>query len=93
MTVSKQYSIATARNSLPALVHSVETGPPVELTRRGRPVAVLLSRSEYDRLRRGTPDLWEAIQDFRRTADLESLDVDEVYAGVRDRSPGREPEL
>lgn len=91
--MTKQYSIATARNSLPALVHSVENGPPVELTRRGRPVAVLLSLLEYDRLRHGKPDLWEAIQDFRRTTDLDGLDIDEVYAGVRDRSPGREPEL
>ncbi len=91
--MSKQYSIAAARNSLPALVHSVEKGPPVELTRRGRPVAVLLSRAEYERLKRGKPDLWESIQDFRGTADLESLDVDEVYAGVRDLSPGRDPEL
>lgn len=42
-TMSKQCSITAARNSLTALVHQVEKGPPVELTRRGRPVAVLLS--------------------------------------------------
>ncbi len=92
-SIPRQYSIADARNSLPALIHSVENGAPVELTRRGRPVAVLLSRSEYQKLKRGKSDLWEAIQEFRQSTDLEDLDVDAVYAGVRDPSPGREPEL
>jgi len=91
--MSKQYSIASARNNLPALVHAVETGPPLELTRRGRPVAVLLSCSDYEKLKGGKSDLWEAIEGFRRSADLTLLDIDQVYAGVRDPAPGREPEL
>ena len=89
----KQYSIATARNSLPALVHAVETGPPVEITRRGQPVAVLLSIDEYRRMNGKKPDLWAAIQQFRQSADLENLDVEEIYADVRDRSAGRDPAL
>lgn len=88
-----QYSIAAARKSLPALVHAVEEGPRVEITRRGQPVAVLLSIGEYQRMSDKKPDLWTAIQRFRQTADLEALNVEEVYADVRDRSPGREPEL
>ena len=91
--MSRQYSIAQARSSLPALVHSVEDGPPVELTRRGRPVAVLLSLEEYERLQRKTPDFWEAVETFRRDVDLEALDAASVYADVRDRSPGRKPDF
>ncbi len=88
-----QYSISQARNSLPALVHAVEDGAAVELTRRGRPVAVLVSKSAWDRLARPRADLWSAIERFRAETDLEALDVDQILEGVRDRSPGREPEI
>lgn len=47
----RDISIAEARNKLPALVHSVEGGPAVRLTRRGKPVAMLVSLEEYERLR------------------------------------------
>lgn len=89
----REFSIADARNQLPALVHSVESGPPVRLTRRGKPVAVLVSVEEYERLRPQGPDLWQAIEAFRQRTDLTDLDVDEIFGGVRDRSPGRQVEL
>ncbi len=91
--MQKQYSIAAARNKLPALVHDIEKGPPVELTRRGKPVAVLLSIGEYQRLRRDKPDLWQAIRSFREETDLAELDAEGVWVDLRDRAPGREPEL
>jgi prevent-host-death family protein len=87
----KQYSIASARNRLPALVHDVERGPAVQLTRRGKPVAVLLSIDEYERIHPGQPDFWEAVSRFREESDLEELRAEEVWADVRDRSAGRDP--
>jgi len=48
----KQFSINEAKNKLPAIIHYVEKGPFVELTRRETPVAVLLSIEEYERLSR-----------------------------------------
>ena len=45
------YSIAEAKNNLSGLVHEAEKGHPVRLTRRGKPVAVLMSTEHYDRLR------------------------------------------
>ena len=36
-------SIADARNRLPALVHQAEAGEAVTITRRGKPVAVVIS--------------------------------------------------
>jgi antitoxin Phd len=46
-----QVSIAEARNHLPRLVQQAEAGETVQITRRGRLVAVLLSQEEYGRLR------------------------------------------
>ena len=46
----KQYSIAKARDHFTSLVRTVERESAVELTRRGKPVAVILSIREYERL-------------------------------------------
>ena len=43
------YSIAAAKNNLSGLVHEAEQGHPVRLTRRGKPVAVLISTEQYER--------------------------------------------
>lgn len=75
--MGKQYSIAQARDHLPGIVHEVERGAPVELTRRGKPVAVILSLQDYRRLSSGRIDLWQAIE------------PEEWLEGVRARSPGR----
>ena len=48
--MEEQYTIADAKNKLPSLIHSVETGQAVKLTQHGRPVAVLLSIKDYQRL-------------------------------------------
>jgi len=44
------YSIAAAKNNLSSLVHEAEQGHPVRLTRRGKPVAVLISTEQYERI-------------------------------------------
>ncbi len=46
----KQFSIVEAKNKLPAIIHSVEVGSAVELTRRGKPVDMVMSTAEYERL-------------------------------------------
>ena len=56
--MENQYSIAEAKNKLPSIIHSVERGPSVKLTRRGRPVAVLLSIQENERLSQKKKDFW-----------------------------------
>jgi prevent-host-death family protein len=50
--MSKQYSVAEARERLARVVQEVEQGTTVELTRRGKPVAVVLSLDTYERLSR-----------------------------------------
>ena len=85
--------VAQARNSLTRLIHEAEGGNAVGITRRGKPVAVLVSREEYDRLesRESKRDIWEAIEDWRaRTSfDWPELTPEEVD-GWRDRGQGRE---
>lgn len=87
-----QYSIAQARDQLTQLVHQAEQGNPVELTRRGKRVAVILSAEEYDRLASQKGDFGKSLATFRERLEIEQIDIDpdEVFKDVRDRSPGRE---
>lgn len=90
-----QYSIAQARDCFAQLVHKVEEGGTVELTRRGQRVAVILSAEAYDRLR-PKRNAWKAVQAFREKYDVanweDDLDIDAIF-DVRDKSPGREVDL
>jgi hypothetical protein len=45
---------------------------------------------EYERLKSGRPDFWQALQSFRQRTRLASLDLDDPFAGVRSRSTGRD---
>jgi prevent-host-death family protein len=87
--MDKIYSIAEARNHLSEVVHEAEAEGPVTLTRRGRPVAVVLAQAEFQRLRSVRLGFWEATAAFRASTDISGLALDEVYRDVRDRSPGR----
>ena len=93
--MNEQHSIAEARSNLPDLVKKAEAGRAVELTRRGEPVAVLIGRKEYDRLLTGSSRFSSAWDEFVKDADLASLEIDpgEVFAGVRDKTPGRNTTL
>ncbi len=88
----QSYSVAEARNRFAEIVHDLGKTASVEVTRRGKPVAVLISIEEYERLCSRRPDFWEAYQAFRKEFDLDNLnmDPDEIFADVRDKSPGRE---
>ncbi len=87
----RQYSIAKARDHFTSLVRSVERESAVELTRRGKPVAVILSIQEYKRISAGQASFWDAYSAFREQVNLEELDIEpDTFAGLRDRSPGRE---
>lgn len=93
--MDEQHSIAEARNQLPRLVREAESGKAVELTRRGEAVAVLIGRREYERLAARPRRFSEAWAAFTREVDLEDLkiDPDDVFGGVRDRTPGRDTDL
>jgi antitoxin Phd len=86
-----RYSIAEARNRFAEIVHALRHVPQIEVTRRGRPVAVLISVEEFERLRAVGAGFWSAYSDYRDAHDLAELGIEpEVFAGVREPSPGRE---
>ena len=89
----KRYSIAEARNRFTSLVHAAEAGAIVELTRRGKPIAVLLALKEYERLREGRRSFTEAYREFlRRNPDFaaNAVEPEDWLHEVRDPSPGRD---
>ena len=88
-----QVSIAEAKNELTRLIHEAEQGETVHITRRGKPVAVLVSEDVYARFKslEQKTDVWQAIQTWRENSsfDWPELTQEEVDSW-RDRSPGRE---
>ena len=90
----KQFSIAEARNRFTSLVRDVEQDSAVELTRRGKPVAVLLSIREYRRLSGDKGSFREAFAAFQNRFNLQELNIEpEIFEDLRDKSPGREISL
>ena len=87
--MSNSYSIAEAKDQLPRLVHEAEGGLPVEITRRGRRVAVLLSTDAYARLAEIAPSLWQGICELRADYRVAEMDDDGAPDAVRDHAPGR----
>jgi prevent-host-death family protein len=88
--MSQRYSIAEARSRLPKIIDQAEAGVEVELTRRGRPVAVLISHREFERLRGKPRHFGDAYRKFLETHSLHDVGVDDDFAAsVRDRTSGR----
>ena len=89
--MERRYSIAEARNNLPGIVHAVEKGEPVELTRRGKLVAVIVSIEEYERLKPRKRDWVDAIEEWRSRTNFAALGITgHEFDDVRDKSPGRD---
>ena len=82
----KQWALQDAKARLSELVRDACDHEPQEITLRGRPAAVVLSREDYDRLLRPR----ESLAEFMRRSPLhgaEDVDLE------RDPSPARELEL
>lgn len=103
--MKEQYSTQQLNSHLPKVLKQIEQGNSIEITKKGEPFAVILSASEYQRLTAQTshnaePTLapvttkfsfWQSIQDFRALHDLKELELEaDVFADIRDLSPGRE---
>ena len=83
-------SIAEAKTQLTRLISQAELGEAVHITRRGKPVAVLVSESEYARLRQSEThrSFWELIVEMRDDPAFEPIEwsLDDINAW-RDRRP------
>lgn len=85
-------SVAEAKDQLSRLIRQAETGQEVQLTRRGRPVAVLLGHAAWEELRGDGVAFAERYRRFRESHDLEALDIDpdEIYSDTRPQTTGRD---
>jgi prevent-host-death family protein len=90
--MAKSYSIAEARERFSEVVDRAASGTPVRISRRGKPVAVLVSATWFESRERRRPTFWEAYQAFRKELELADIDLDpdEIWKDVRDKSPGRD---
>jgi antitoxin Phd len=93
--MSKRYSIADARRNLPTLVNEAESGSDILLTRRGQPVAIVVSVEEYERLKAPRASFADTYQAFReRFPATGSAGIGARYfRGLRDRSRGRKVDV
>lgn len=93
--MAQRYAIAEARANLPTLIDEAEGGVAIELTRRGEVVAIMISVSEYERLRSQRVGFQAAYQQFLKKHSPADIGVDAAAFAkqVRDRSPGRKVPL
>ena len=89
--MTEKHSISDARRNLSKLIREAEDGTTVELSRRGKPVAVLIGYSDFRRLSANRRGFGAAYRDFTEAVDLSELglDPDVLFEGVRDRTRGR----
>lgn len=93
--MTERYSITEVHRNLPRLVREAERGKAVELTRRGEPVAMLISRHRFEQLASSHSGFTEAYGIFAKRVDLAKLDLDpdQLFSGVRADTQGRDVEL
>ena len=85
-----QYSVADAKSHLSQILREAEGGTEIEITRRGRPVAILLGTGRYEELTSGRSGFSNRYRLFREEHDLASLEIDPDEIFPRESSPGRE---
>ena len=92
-SMTERYSIADARTSLAAIVDQAEAGQKVELTRRGRAVAVVISLREFERLRGGRRPFGKAYRAFVEKYPPSKIGLDAEFPPARDKATGRKVSL
>jgi prevent-host-death family protein len=89
------FSIAEAKSQFAQLVNQAESGQAVRITRRGRPVAVLMSEAEYERLstpREGLLAFTAALRSQATATGMVLFD-DAELGDLRDQSERPVPDL
>lgn len=90
----RSYSVAEARAALPQVINDAKSGQVIEITRRGKPEAVVISLEEYQRLKSNParPSFMERYREWRASVEPGDLDFEPgFFEGLRDKSPGRPP--
>ncbi len=90
----KTYSVSMARANMTAILNEVQAGLVIQITRRGQPVAVIMSPTECGALERRRLAFREACADFRTRFGLDGLGLDrEFFRALRDQRSGRTVKL
>jgi prevent-host-death family protein len=92
--MQRSYSVADARAKLAEIIDEVEGGEDVEIVRRGKKVAVLVSPARYARMAGERTAFGDAYDAFMRGRDPKLFGLDaEEFEKSRDRTPGRTVKL
>jgi prevent-host-death family protein len=84
-------SVAEARQHFARLIKRAQQGKTIEITRRGEPVAVLLSASEYSAITGERSSFIDAMRQVRERLGVDELEIgDAEFEGLCEESPGRE---
>ena len=76
------------------LIKRAQQGKTIEITRRGEPVAVLLSATEYSAIMGERSSFIDAMKHVRERLGVDELEIgDAEFEGLRGESPGREISL
>jgi prevent-host-death family protein len=94
LMAATKVSVAEARQHFARLIERAQQGKTIEITRRGEPVAVLLSASEYSAITGERSSFIDAMMHVRERLGVDELGIgDAEFEGLREESPGREVSL
>ena len=86
----KTSTIAEAKNNLSQLIHQLDSDEAIHLTRHGKPVAVMLSEANYQKLTKKKCSLYQAIQQWRSQLESDSALTETELKSLRAASQERE---
>jgi prevent-host-death family protein len=92
-SLTPSVSVAEMRGKLAEIVDAVERGQRMAITRRGKPVAVLLSVEELRRLTSPRPSFSAAYALWRAKFEPDVDVAPGYFESLRDKAPGRDVEL
>jgi len=88
--MTRKVSVAEAKGKLPSIIHEVEQGSRVEITRHGKSVAVMVPTGDYERLREKGKGFWNDLMKVRKVMSSEHIIVgDSDFIDLRDTAGGR----
>ena len=92
--MARSYSVADARAHLPEILDDVEAGKDVQLTRRGRPVALVISPQRYEMLCSEHTNFGDAYRAFLGRHSPEEIGLEPgFFASLRAQDTGRRVRL
>ena len=90
----KKYSIADARTNLPTIIDQAEAGLEIELTRHGKPVAVVISLRRLEQLRGDRVRFGDAYGAFIKRHSVQAMGFErDFFETLRNTEPGRKVSL